>query len=390
MKIVTISFAQIPSDRANSIQVMKMCQAMTQMGHEVNLLVPEDSAQSEKSQSWDELAPHYGIKTRFDIQWLPLNSFWGRRGFTWKALRRARELKADLIYVRALPPAVLGLIQGFPVVLEMHEMPSGCFGPCWYRLFLVLKGKKRLVPISQALNRTLEEKYHSVLPSESVVVAPSGVDIERFKDLPEPVNARQALGLRPGPTAVCTGHLYAGRGMEFFLKLAEQFPEIHFLWVGGQTEEVSIWRELVGSLNLQNVTFTGFIPNEKMPLYQAAGDFLLIPYHLSISGSGGRDIARVSSPMKLFEYLAAGRAIISSDLPVLREVLNEHNAVLCPADDLHAWVQALKGLLVDPEKWISLARQAKQDAGKYKWTVRCQRIFGNFPVQDPHLPDNSD
>ena len=272
----------------------------------------------------------------------------------------------------------------------MHEMPSGRFGPWWYRLFLILNGKKRLVPISQALKTALEEKYRPVLPSESIVVAPSGVDVERFVNLPEAESARQTLGLKPGLTAICTGHLYAGRGMEFFLKLAEQFPEIHFLWVGGQTEEVSIWRELVGSLNLQNVTFTGFIPNEKLPLYQAAGDFLLIPYHLSISGSGGRDIARVSSPMKLFEYLAAGRAIISSDLPVLREALNEHNAVICPADDLQAWVQALKGLLVDPEKWISLARQAKQDAEMYAWIVRCQRIFGNFPVQDPHLPDNSD
>ena len=42
--------------------------------------------------------------------------------------------------------------------------------------------------------------------------------------------------------------------------------------------------------------------------------------------------------MKMFEYMAAGRAILSSDLPVLREVLNEENAILLPPDEPAAWV----------------------------------------------------
>ncbi len=63
-----------------------------------------------------------------------------------------------------------------------------------------------------------------------------------------------------------------------------------------------------------------------------------MPYEREIGiSSGGGHSAQVSSPMKMFEYLAAGRAIVASDLPVFREVLNERNAVLCPPERPAAW-----------------------------------------------------
>ena len=74
---------------------------------------------------------------------------------------------------------------------------------------------------------------------------------------------------------------------------------------------------------IKNVHLTGFVPNEELPLYQAACDILLMPYEEAIAGSSGGDTARFASPMKAFEYMAAGRPILSSDLPVFREVLDE-------------------------------------------------------------------
>jgi glycosyltransferase involved in cell wall biosynthesis len=96
--------------------------------------------------------------------------------------------------------------------------------------------------------------------------------------------------------------------------------------------EVEAWRRRARERSLTNVLFTGFVPNEIIPLYQAAAEVLLMPYQLSVATSGGGNTAEVCSPMKMFEYMAAGRAILSSNLPVLREVLDDSMAVFCPQD----------------------------------------------------------
>ena len=109
--------------------------------------------------------------------------------------------------------------------------------------------------------------------------------------------------------------------------------------------------------------------------YQAACDILLMPYQHKVSASSGGDIVKFLSPMKLFEYLACGRAILSSDLPVLREVLNSQNAILLPADDSAAWVAAIRELKANPEKRAALAAQAQADASDYSWEARAEQIM---------------
>jgi len=131
----------------------------------------------------------------------------------------------------------------------------------------------------------------------------------------------------------------------------------------------------VNDLGLKNVTLTGFIPNAELPQYQAACNILLMPYQRSVAASSGGNIARYLSPMKLFEYMACGRAIISSDLPVLEEILNHENAVLLPPDDLTAWVSAIQDLNANPEKRVQLGVQAQLDAQQYSWNARAQNII---------------
>src|SRR5512137_827142 len=108
MKIVFISTAQIPSDTANSIQVMKVCQAFTQIGHEVILLVP--GRQPDGFLPVD-LQKHYGLKTFFNIEWIMGRN---RRQYPWVAIRHARRLGADLIYAWPIQAATLGLLRRTP------------------------------------------------------------------------------------------------------------------------------------------------------------------------------------------------------------------------------------------------------------------------------------
>ena len=382
MKITCISASEVPSSYANSIQAMKACQALAQLGHTMQLLVPAigGTRPAGKKPSPAELASYYGLAASFPVEWLPAAPRLRRYDFSWRAIQRARRWGADAVYVWPPQAAVFALLCGLPVLFEMHGEPEGSFGPFLFRLFLRLPGRKRWLPITQALVALLAGQYP--VADVPYCISPNGVDLERYTDLPEPSLARRTLGLPEQPTAGYTGHLYAGRGLSLLVELARRFPQVHFLWVGGHPADVERWRGQLASADISNVTLTGFVENSRLPLYQAASDVLLMPYERVIAGSSGGNSAAYASPMKMFEYMACGRAIISSDLPVIDEVLNDHNAVLCPPEDAGAWVSALGGLLADKDRRQALARNALQDAQAYTWLERARKALQGFERDD--------
>lgn len=372
MKIVCISTSRIPADTANSIQVMKACQALARLGHAVHLLVPGSG-----STAWDALAEQYGLMTPFQISWLPANPRWKRNDFAWLAVRRARALGVDLIYTWAGQSAVFALLRRIPVTFEVHDVPTGILGPLWFRAFLRLPGRKRLALITRALQSALERRF-PILAKNDLVIAPNGVDLEQYDRLPDPTQARQSLGLPDALTVLCSGHLYAGRGVDLFLGLAQRFTQVSFVWVGGRPEDVSDTQAQIEAAGLRNITLTGFIPQRRLPSYQAAAEILLMPYARLIAGSGGGNSADICSPMKMFDYLAAGRAILTSDLPVIHEILSPENAVFAPPEDLEAWSLALQRLVESEALRSSLSMHARQDAQLFTWKARAERILAGL------------
>lgn len=375
MKIACISTSRIPSDTANSIQVMKTCQALARLGHQVHLLVPRWPGTD--ADPWPALASRYGLTTRFDIAWLPAVYHFRRNDFAFLSVHRARGLGADVIYTWTGQSAVFALQRRFPVLFEVHDMPTGRVGPLWFRAFLRMRGKKRLLPITQSLYRSLSAVFGPI-PPEQVVIAPNGVDLEPYEDLPAPPQARQSLGLPEQVTVLCSGHLYAGRGADLFLKLAGRFPQASFVWVGGRPEDVAHFKTLAERVGVGNVLFAGFVSQDRLPQYLAAADVLLMPYARFIAGSSGGNSSAICSPMKMFDYLAAGRAILSSDLPVIHEVLNDENACFAPPEDLEGWTAALARLLADELLRRRLGEQARMDAGLHTWLARAKRAVEGF------------
>ncbi|MPM94267.1 hypothetical protein SDC9_141413 [bioreactor metagenome] len=140
------------------------------------------------------------------------------------------------------------------------------------------------------------------------------------------------------------------------------------------------WKQILSAAGLNNVILTGYVANSQLPLYQAAADILLMPYQRKVAGHSGGDIAQVTSPMKLFEYLASGRAILTADLPVLREVLSESNAAFYAPDDLDAFFSQFDQLVRDPSLRQLLADAARQEARRYAWKERMQSILNKFSI----------
>jgi glycosyltransferase involved in cell wall biosynthesis len=381
MRIFCISASQVPSTTANSIQVMKACQALVQLGHEVKLGVPfaDPGGSGGKLPEWEQIAPFYGLQTPFEVEWIPADRQLRRYDFSLKAVFRSLRWKADLLYAWPLQAALFGLGLGMPVALELHGPPEGKIGPALFWLMRRLPGRKRWLPITQGLVDLLERADHLPFREGEVVIAPNGVDLERYQALPEPGAARSQLGLPESFTVGYTGHLYAGRGMGLLEKLAREFRQVQFLWVGGREADLRFWKERFAQERITNVILAGFVENQRLPLYQAAAEVLLMPYEKVITGSSGGNSAEYASPMKMFEYLACERAIVSSDLAVIREVMNEGNCILCPPEDVESWINALEELIRHPEKRIGLSKQARKDVLAYSWRERARKALKGFP-----------
>jgi glycosyltransferase involved in cell wall biosynthesis len=388
MKIAVIAPTQIPARRANTLQVMKMAQALQTIGHAVCLLAPQSPGEVVEAgaRDWGALARHYGLQDPFQIEWLPASPRLRRYDYSWRAVRWARRWQADLIYTRLPQAAALASQMGLPAIFEAHDYPHGVLGPQSLRWFLRGKGAWRLVVITQALRADLDRRFRLPASPDFTLVAPDGVDLRRYEGLPAPDEARLALtrdapggqiaALRPERfTAGYSGHLYAGRGVELLLDLAQRLPEMNFIIAGGEPQDVERVRSRVQAGQMENILLTGFVPNAELPRYQAACDVLLMPYQRQVAASSGGDISRYLSPMKLFEYLACGRAIVSSDLPVLQEVLHPGNAILLDGQDVEAWAAALQKLEAKPELRLRLAAQGHADAEQYSWEARAGKML---------------
>ena len=375
MKIALITNSRIPSLTANSIQAMKVAQALMQLRHDVRMFAPAET----QPVAPELLITHYGLRLSPPLELLPSISGLKRLDFIVHAQRAAQKFGAELIYTWLPQSAALGVWMKYPVVLEMHADVTGRMGAWWLRQFWNAKGKKTMTVTTSALRKALERSTSLKLENEAVLVAPNGVELERYESLPSPSEARRQLNLPDGLTVGFTGHIYPGRGAELLFELAKQMPRVNFLWVGGTPELVSFWRSKLEGERVANVTMTGFVEHSKIPLYQAAADVLLMPYSRSILESSGQDIAEVINPMKMFEYMAAGRAIVCAELPVIREVLNEGNAVFCEAGNwelvISNWRLAIESLLADESRRLALGAQARKDVERFSWVKREERVM---------------
>ena len=367
MRIGCITTSIIPSKTANSIQAVKVCHALKQTGHDIHLWVPEF-----QRANWDEIAEIYGISDQFEITWLPFSKRLKQYDFSWRSVHSAIKWKSDVIYTWALQAAFFANLLKVPIAMEFHDFPMGFMGPKLFQMLMRLRTEKLIMTTTRALAEGIERRYNLRFDPSNLQIAPNGTDPERYKDLPNPDKARKSLGLKKGFTVGYTGHFYPGRGMDLLTTIARSMPNINFLWVGGQEEDIAPWQVELNAQSIHNVTITGFIPNIRLPMYQAAADILVMPYGKKIEGSSGGDIARVINPMKMFDYLSTGRAIIASNITVFHEVLNEKIAVFCEPDNVNDWVSAINTLSVNNNLRVSMQEFALEAAKSYSWQNRAR------------------
>lgn len=362
------------SRRAHAIQVMKNAQAWQKAVADFELVTTARFGQWLKVDR-RELSRFYGLQTPCHFTVFPLGALEevdhpAAKTLAWQAAAwRCRLRQVDLTYTRGPEIARTLTRHGLATIMETHALPDSHPRP-WLGELLRNPRLIGLVTITEPL---AEPFLQAGLPRSKLLILPDGVDLERFIDLPSSAQAKATLQ-RPSQRllVVYAGHLYAGRGVEDILWVATRRPEIDFLLVGGFAPDVVRWQAAIHQNGLTNVELTGFIENHRLPIYLAAADLLLMPYgracptHLWMS------------PLKMFEYMAAGRAIIASDFPVLRSVLHHgDNSWLTPPDQPEGLLAAVEHLAANQELRERLGSQAARDVIPYSWDNRVAQIL-NF------------
>ena len=373
MKIAYLSESLIPSTAANSIHVMKMCKAFSEQGCKLVLLVPKVSNPEESDYDSFEF---YGIAPSFALVRVDTIPLLGRSfSYGIKCYRDLVRIQPDIVFSRSFYGSISAVSAGFPVVYEFHQ-PISDFGIRHAVLFRRLIKNRfflGLVVVTQALKDWYIK--HFQLSEEQVFVAADGADLPLSSyDLREDINQPDVS--QAGHHVAYVGALYEGKGMEIVLPLAHSCPDVNFHIVGGRVQDIEHWK--AKSAGLKNIFFHGFYPHARVYSIMKKMDVLLAPNLISVKGYGGiKDIGKWTSPLKLFEYMAAKKPILASNIEVLREVLvHEKNSILCDPDDNEAWRAGPRRLLSDRELADRLTSKAFADlTEKYTWSKRAENLL---------------
>ncbi len=376
MKIIYISKSIIPSRSANSIHVMKMCQAFADNGHKVVLLAPDLKNYYERDIV--DIYEYYGVKKNFQIKKLfhPNIRFGAFLYVLAIFFYLLTSKRFDVVYGRFLHGIYIASLLNYKVIYESH---APIFSKEDHRLLVFKKLIKsrnfeKLVVISKVLkNMYLDNGY---LSNSKIQVAHDGADkVENFK------SKNNLLGLKNNLKVGYVGHLYKGKGMEVILSLAERLDadtEIHI--IGGLDEDIKFWKNKILS---KNIYFYGFIPHKQVGDYISALDVCLLPNQKIILAHGSNpqnislNISTFTSPLKLFEYMSYKKPIIASDFPVIREVLNEKNSILVKSNDIDTWLSSIK-LLKNNELRDSLSSNIFRDFLKFTWKNRALELLDDI------------
>jgi glycosyltransferase involved in cell wall biosynthesis len=356
-----IANARMPTESAHGVQIAKMCEAFARAGAQVTLLVPR-----RRNTEAQDVFTAYGVERNFSVEYLPTIDLplWLPGAFmlqtfvfaTAALLRLAREPRLGLVYTRGEQPIFLApfLPRRFALVWETHIKPAylGRYARTARRASLLVAATKWYATEIPTL-WPIEQK--------KVLYAPDGVALADFPVRTREV-ARQALALPDDKKIV----LYAGsdlawKGLYLLREASELLPEDTVtIFVGGSKEK--------GGVSSRRM-FPGVRPYTEIPLWLAAADVLVM------TGDPRSPIAReYTSPLKLFEYMAARRPIVATDLPATRDILSEAEAYLAPPDVV-SLARTITEALMHPLEAAARARAARALVERYSWDARARGIL---------------
>jgi glycosyltransferase involved in cell wall biosynthesis len=328
------------------------------------------------------LRPGIGRLSRFHkttLLYYLEHSAWAWMCLFYLLLERLRGRRYDVIYVRQIVIAawwagLLGRLYGAQVIYEAHDWETSNPSRAkerWAEGLLHLLDRVALTRSAAVVSLTqhfLRELARIGWQPRHSTVIPDAFDAAVYQPQ-DRAAARAALGFDADIfLVVYAGMTFAHRGLDRLVQAFAdaELPSARLVFVGGRPREVAELRAQVAALGIAaEVLLVEPQPQPIVARYLAAADVLAIPDTVT-------DVT--ASPLKLFEYMAMSRAIISVDLPALREVIDAEAARFVQRGSVADLCAALQELAADPERRERMGRAAHEQAQQWTYARRAERI----------------
>ena len=377
MKLLYITSHYSGYESPSMLQVFYMCQAFSQIDNiEVTLAFSNLIYTSKDHQTI--VQEKLGYKPQFKTINYKNISFFGKLrtlGGFWGIRKLIKEEEYDVIYTRIPIALIFAVKYNKKVVYESHNfkmhMTLKLLNTFFQRELLRASKCENLIKMI-SISENLKDKWiETGVPRDKSIALHDGISQRDFEKERNMLVERNKLGLSSDrKIIVYVGSINERRGIDNILKLAKKHPEQFFIIVGGSTTEVNKIQKKIAIEKINNIMFTGFIEHNRVYSYLAAADVLLMVFDWKF---GTMDYC---SPMKMFEYMAAGRIIVAQNFPTISEVL-EHNkdALLANPDSFKELNLCLTEALSMkyPNELATNAR--RKVLSQYTWGKRAKRII---------------
>lgn len=348
--------ARIPNKKAHSIQILKMCDALSEY-YKTFLICGKKNTKSLKKKF--NLSNSFLIKNFYVIN-LPIINIISKL----ICIIKFKMSKSDTLYTRDVHFAFIGYFFFKKIFLELHFPYISKKTLSYYLIFfLIKKNKIKFIFISNQLLKIYQKKF--ILKKNRCIIAHSSSENLLIKK--KKYQKEISVGY--------CGHLYKGRGIELIINLAKKLKNFRFNILGGFSYDLeNIKRENLVPNNLKFIKHKDYSEIKNF-LYN--NDILIAPYNKERVYAGQTETSKFMSPLKIFEYMASKRPIVSSNHLVLKEVLKHNkNSILCDPNNLNEWLRALRRL-----KNRKLRKKISEEAyndfiNQYTWDKRVKKILG--------------
>ena len=359
-KAIYIADLNLPSKRAYAIHVFKMCDNFNLNKFEVKLLVINEKSKT----NYNKLKKDYLLRSKNNFLIYSIFKkknyigFFHRIFFGLKSAIYVKTHNVDLVLTRSIWASIFMIFFNTKHILEIHNTYYGLSGLI-VKLFNLLNSKyiKKIIFISAELSKLFS------VDKKKIIILHDGVDIKNFKVDKVKYNFKLKN--------ICyVGSFYEGRGIDIIVYLSKKFENINFNLYGDSNK-------FRNKDNSKNLKFNGYFKYKEIPEILRKNDVLLLPYKEIVSVDAGKlNTANYCSPLKLFEYLAAGKIIISSNLKGINEVLkHKKNAFICRSFSKESWRRVITKIIRNEYEINKIRKNAINTAKYYTWDNRVKKII---------------
>ena len=365
MRICYLSNSAIPSSVASSIQIVKMCEAFSELNNEVILITTN---LIKKKQNIFE---YYNVKYRFIFMRIKMFKTFplGFKYYLFSIFSIYESLKynPEIYITRNFFTCFLLVLLRKKIIMELHHdlVIESRIVRFLVKNFKFLNSKhiKKIVAITKGVKDEYVNK--KIINENKIIILPSGSSIKKRFEFS---NKKKFFKIG------YFGSLYKSRGLDLIRRLAKIDNKNEYYLYGNFDKLNNFkFKNSIKNLHLKN-----YVPYKDIPKNLSKMDILLMPYVSSITAAGDvGDNTKFTSPLKLFDYLSVGKIILCSDFQVLKEVIDDKkNAIFIKNfKNIFSWKNEIHRLSNQPQKQYIMCRNNYKLSKKYSLKERAKLIL---------------